>query len=48
MVIVTLKTIENLRWQQKSVLKVQQTQQPTLNLKKNTVFQGLFTPKIYK
>ena len=34
MVIVTLKTIESLRWQQKSVLKVQQTQQPTLNLKK--------------
>ena len=33
MVMVTLKTIESLRWQQKSVLKVQQTQQPTLNLK---------------
>ena len=31
MVMVTLKTIESLRWQQKSVLKVQQTQQPTLN-----------------
>ena len=32
MVMVTLKTIESLRWQQKSVVKVQQTQQPTLNL----------------
>ena len=29
-------------------LKVQQTQQPTLNLKENTSFQGLLTPKLYK
>ena len=33
MVMVTMKTIEILRWQQKSVLKVQQTQQSTLNPK---------------
>ena len=42
MVMVTLKTIESLRWYQKSVLKIQQTQQLTLNLK-NIVFHGLFT-----
>ena len=42
MVMVTLKTIESLRWYQKSVLKIQQTQQLTLNLK-NIVFRGLFT-----
>ena len=45
MVMVTLKTIESL---QKSELKVQQTLQPTLNLKENTPFQGFLTPKLYK
>ena len=45
MVMVTLKTIESLRWYQKSLLKIQQAQQQqqlTLNLK-NIVFHGLFT-----
>ena len=34
-------------WLQKSVLKVHQTEQPISNLK-NTVFEGWFTPKIYR
>ena len=48
MVMVTLETIESLRWLQKTVLKVQQTQRPILNLKENSSFQGLLTPKLYE